>query len=259
VHQAARLLHFPAPDLLAEGAAAESEWITVENRILHVDGDIAAMARHALEQVMKLARRQQASTASAATPSVAYLGAMKRRDMKNRYEAEDEEFRQTVLRKLSKRVWHVPFDTEYTSRRMHEKSLLQQVRYIAAQPLVLCVEGQLATWLLFAAPESTWVMLYKFRAGYDIPALRFHLRSWLLHRRCRLLVYVFYDRVPEAEAAMYAELRDRPYEPGITVVTGLDSGGVEVLRCSDSLTCGNLLDHTLLVEHRAMYENGGYP
>ncbi len=236
------LLKFPEPDAFSVGSEIAASWITIENRILQPEGEIAEMVFREVERM----KENAAALPEKIINTVLFL------KTKTASKADEDTFQEGLVASLSKNIWNVSI--EYSDdMRLHDRRFLRQVAYISAQSKVIFDDGPHATWILFAAVKSTWLMLFRYRIGYDLPNIRLHIRSWLLHRQCRLIALLYWDN-PEAQLdALYKELT-RPYVSGVTVI----SNSI-IVRCNDVLSCGNSVDHTLLVEHRAMYESGGYP
>ena len=123
-----------------------------------------------------------------------------------------------------------------------------QFAFFASHSMFLVDEVHM-TWMLFAPAGSSWVLPLEYRHGYDLPTIGLHIRTWLLRRNCRLVVYVYWEEPQRAEPALFAELA-RPYSNEISVVFS-DS----VIRCDSLLTCGNLLDYSLVLDTRGYFES----
>ena len=111
-------------------------------------------------------------------------------------------------------------------------------------------EGAHLTWMLFSKPGATWVTVFEYRPGHYPNNMRFHYRTWLLRRNCRMIVYVIEDDKEAGHNVLFGEM-EKPYRNGITVVTFRG-----VIQCDSLVTCANRLDPSLIVEARGSYPLG---
>ena len=234
------LIKFPHPRLFSVGSDRSARWITIENRIFHPVGHLALLAAHRLQQLLSSTPHELESHA----PGTGLV-----LQSKHVIKPADKHFRGSLFGRLL----NVSSLDMIEDGRISTMSFAKQLSLVRNRSFVVVDEGPLVTWMLFAASNSTWLMLYEYRLGYDLPNLRLHLRTWLLRRDCRFVAFVYWEDPASTISALLSELA-KPFVAEVSIISNTG-----VVRCHDLLTCGNRVDHTLLVEHRAMYENGGYP
>jgi hypothetical protein len=255
-------LQFSEPSNFAVNAEiSSSTWVTFENRIFQLEGELCSSIRQKLLELREgkdgAARIEKplAMRSESPYPTAVFFNKQLLTPESGGKKRNEAQFRfvdavMSILTDENKLNWSMTLVST-----LENSDFFAQVKHTAAQQrVVISKGGPEAAWLLFAAPRSTWLMLYPFREGYDLPVIRNHLRSWLVHRQCRLVVAMYWSTPTSLLEQLEFELTHRPYENEISVVSNN-----KVVRCNSVLTCGNLLDHTLLVEHRAMYEHGGLP
>jgi hypothetical protein len=131
----------------------------------------------------------------------------------------------------------------------------EQLAFMMARSFFVADEGAQLTWIALTNPGTTWITVYDYTPGMWTNNIRYHIRTWLIRRDCRFIVYLITNE--DEQAGVDALLREVAAGAGASFhaeIVVISHDGVK--RCHTVETCANALDFSLVVEMRGMYPLG---